>query len=167
MKVLHAIAIRAAALLITLTIGLTLTLARRIYVNRQAVFTDAAFMGRFSRMKFLYSLGVDVNGQCRYRTCFTPLWGASYGGYDDEVLFLLERGADVNGKTSFGHTPLMVAAYKGNESTVRLLLARGADVNANDDGGTAMTFAKDTGRSEIVTLLGRLALEMLPELSLR
>jgi len=153
MKILQAIAIRASALLITVTIALSFTFARRIYVYRQALFADAAFMGRFSRMKVLYSLGVDVNGQCHYRFCFTPLWGAAYGGYDDEVLFLLERGADVNRKTNFGRTPLMVAAYHGHESTVRLLLSRGADVNATDDGDTALMFAKDKGRSEIVALL--------------
>lgn len=153
MKTLQAITIRAGALLITLTIALSLTFARRIYVYRQALFADAAFMGRFSRMKVLYSLGVDVNGECRYRLCFTPLWGAAYGGYDDEVLFLLERGAEVNRKTNFGRTPLMVAAYKGHESTVRLLLSRGADPNATDDGDTALMFAKDKGCSEIVALL--------------
>jgi ankyrin repeat protein len=153
MKVLRAISIRIAALLIAFTFAVSLTLAHRIYVYREALFADAAFMGRFSRMRLLYTLGVDVNGRCQYRSCFTPLWGAAYGGYDDEVLFLLKRGADVNRRTSFGHTPLMVAAYKGHESTVRLLLSRGADVNANDDGVTALTFAKNKGRSEIVALL--------------
>ena len=153
MKKLQGIAIRVGALLITLAIALSLTFARRIYVYRQALFADAAFMGRFSRLKFLYPLGVDVNGQCQYRSCFTPLWGAAYSGNDDEVLFLLERGADVNRKTNFGRTALMVAAYKGHESTVRLLLSRGADVNANDDGNTALSFAKNKGRSEIVALL--------------
>jgi uncharacterized protein len=141
--------------------------SRRIYVYRQAVFADAASMGRFSRMKVLYPLGVDVNGQCQYRFCFTPLWGAAYNGNDDEVLFLLERGADVNRKTNFGRTASMVAAYQGHASTVRLLLSHGADVNATDDGDTALTFAKNKGRSEIVALLRQAGASDRLELSLR
>jgi ankyrin repeat protein len=154
MKVLRAIAIRGGAVLITLTIAVSLTFARRFYVYRHPLFADAAFMGRFTRMKLLYSLGLDVNGQCPYRSCFTPLWGAAYGGYDDEVRFLLGRGADVNRKSNFDGTPLMIAAYKGHESTVRLLLSRGADVNAELDGvDTALTLARKRHHRRIVELL--------------
>ena len=105
-------------------------------------------------MKVLYPLGIDVNAPgCQYRLCFNPMWGAAYGGYDDEIRFLLDRGADVNGKTNWGTNALMVAAAKGHESTVRLLLSKGADVHANIDGKTALTFAKDTGNFQIVELL--------------
>ncbi len=157
MKALRAITVRGGALLITLTIALSLTFARRFYVYRQPLFADAALMGRFTRMKLLYSLGVDVNGAaCPYHTCFTPLWAAAYGGYDDELLFLLDRGADANLRTNFDATPLMVAAYNGHESTVRLLLSRGADVNAKLDGvDTALKFARERHHYGIVELLRR------------
>lgn len=156
MKLLRPIAIRSGAVLIAFTIAVSVTLAHRFYVYRQPGFAQAAFMGRFTRMKLLYSLGVDVNGRCPQRNCITPLWGAAYGGYNDEVLFLLDRGADVNGKAGFDMTPLMVAAYKGHESTVRLLLSRGADVNAQRDGvDTALTLAREEGHPEIVELLRR------------
>jgi len=46
---------------------------------------------------------------------------------------LLEKGADVNGKDSSGHTALICAAKVGHIETVQLLLARGADTNAKDN----------------------------------
>ena len=151
---LRKILIRVATLLLTLILAITITLAHRIYVNRQAMFADAAFMGHLSRMKVLYSLGVDVNSPgCNYRYCFTPLFGAAYAGYNDEVRFLMERGANVNRKTNWGSTALMVAAYKGHESTVRLLLSYGADPNAEWDGDTPSSVARDKGHPEIVELL--------------
>jgi Ankyrin repeats (3 copies) len=154
MKTFRAIAIRISVFLVTLIFGLAVALGCHIYRNRQAVFTEGAFRGYFVRMKVLYHLGVDVNAAgCPHRNCFTPLWGAAYAGRDDEIGFLLDRGADVNSKTNFGGTALMVAAYKGHESTAHLLLSRGADVNANNDGDTALTFAKNKGRSEIAALL--------------
>src|SRR5207244_3382080 len=97
MKTLRAISISFAALLVTLSIALSFAYGWNVYVYRQAGFADAAFMGRFSRMKVLYLLGVDVNAPgCQYRNCFNPIWGAAYGGYDNEIVFLLDRGADVN-----------------------------------------------------------------------
>ena len=111
----------------SLVFALTVSLGLDIYHRRQAVFAEAAFRGDFLRMKVLYRLGIDVNAAgCPHRNCFTPLWGAAYGGHDDEIRFLLERGADVNGKTNFDSTALMVASYKRHESTIRLLREAGA-----------------------------------------
>jgi ankyrin repeat protein len=48
---------------------------------------------------------------------------------DATVRFLLDLGANVNGKSNQGETPLVAAASKGYEAVVRTLLERGADVN--------------------------------------
>jgi ankyrin repeat protein len=123
---LRSIGIRIVALLLTLVFALTVSFGLHIY--RQALFAEAAFRGNFFRMRTLYHLGVDVNAAgCPFRNCFTPLWGAAYGGRDDEIRFLLERGADVNRKTNFDSTALMVAVYKRHESTIRLLREAGAN----------------------------------------
>jgi ankyrin repeat protein len=152
----RAISIRAAAFLLTLTVALGLAVGHYSYVNRQAVFAVAAFRGNLFCMKALYTLQLDVNAPgCEYRSCFNPIWGAAYGGYNDEIQFLLDRGADVNAKPKFRTSALMVAAYQGHESTVRLLLSNAADVNANTDGDTALSFARDKGHREIVELLRR------------
>ena len=46
------------------------------------------------------------------------------------LLLLLDHGADINARTSYGTTTLHWSSYNGNKTAVQLLLARGADVNA-------------------------------------
>lgn len=152
---LKAFTLRFFAFLIALIGGLSVELMHTIYQHRQAIFTTSAFVGYRFRMKAAYALGVDVNAAgCEYRSCFNAVWGAAYGGYDDEIQFLVERGADVNARPpKFGTTALMIASYKGKESTVRLLLSHGSDPNATVEGETALSFAKQTGHWEIVELL--------------
>ena len=149
------VCVRFVAFLISLVLGLGLMVARHVYTHRQGMFTESAFMGHSFRMKVFYTLGVDVNAEgCEYRYCYNAMWGAAYGGYDDEIEFLLKRGADPNATSArLWLTPLMVAAYKGHESTVRLLLENGGDPNANIDGETALSFAKQKRHSQIIEML--------------
>jgi len=90
------------------------------------------------------------------------------GGWSDEevgdtVKFVLDLGADPNGKDTEGWTPLMEAAKDGYPSAVRLLLDRGADVNAKcscpnvmGGGWTALMLATNRRHREVVeTLLGK------------
>ncbi len=73
------------------------------------------------------------------------------------VKLLLENGADVNAKTSFGYTALMFAATdsRDNERVIRLLLENGADVNCqNKNGETALMYACiSNGYNAIVDML--------------
>ena len=62
---------------------------------------------------------------------------ASYNGNPEVIKVLLDAGADVNAKTSSGHTPLHSAAgsSEDNWKVIRVLLDAGADVNAWTDRG--------------------------------
>lgn len=53
-------------------------------------------------------------------------------GFSQEFIVkkLIEKGADVNGRTKFGFTPLMIAAFGQNINMVNLLVNAGADINA-------------------------------------
>ena len=62
----------------------------------------------------------------------TPLHLAVLHGQQDIVVFLLDKGAKVNSKTSDGVTPLHEAAQTGNLEVVKVLLAHGADIHAVD-----------------------------------
>lgn len=87
---------------------------------------------------------------------WTPLHVAAFFGHSEVVNALLDRGADVNARStnSMKNTPLHAAAAGGNIELVRLLLERGADANASQEGGwTALHSAAQSGNREMVELL--------------
>ena len=86
----------------------------------------------------------------------TPLWAAAATGYLklDVVKLLIERNADVDGRTSTDSTPLRVAAHDGHLDVVRCLVESGADVNARTQyEATPIMVACDYGHLSIITYL--------------
>ena len=143
-----------AAFPLTFLFSLLLIYGVNIYTHRQGVFNEAAMDGNLLWMKVTLAMGADVHSPaCPYRNCYTPIFAAAWGGNNDAVRFLLDRGADVNARPRSGRTALMVAAHSGHVETVKLLLARGADVNAECNGDTALTIAKEREEFAIVELL--------------
>jgi uncharacterized protein len=87
---------------------------------------------------------------------WTPLHLAAYFGHPEVANALLDRGADVNARStnSMKNTPLHAAAAGGNVELVRLLLERGADANATQERAwTALHAAAQSGNREMVELL--------------
>jgi uncharacterized protein len=87
---------------------------------------------------------------------WTPLHLAAFFGHPEVATALLDRGADVNARSTnaMKNTPLHAAAAGGNIELVRLLLERGADANATQEGGwTALHAATQSGNREMVELL--------------
>src|SRR5437588_5141960 len=77
---------------------------------------------------------------------------------EEQVLWLLDHGADINGADENGNSPLMLAiANNLYPHTVKALLDRGADPFArNRDGSTALAVALDQNSPEDVeNLLAR------------
>ena len=76
-----------------------------------------------------------------------------------EVKKLIEDGADLEYRDSFGCTPLLNAAWVAASDVVEYLLAEGADCYAkNKEGKTALDMARsvghdDYGHFEVVGLL--------------
>ena len=79
---------------------------------------------------------------------------AVIGGHTDTILFLLERGADINGRDKDYGSALTAAVVQGNVQVVQLLVRKGADPN-NVGGlyGTALTAAAEKGDQEMIDLL--------------
>jgi ankyrin repeat protein len=111
---------------------------------------DASKNGDLEKAKRAIEKGADVNADNGQ----TPLCLASWKGHESIVSLLLEEGADVNAKSSYGWTPLLVACQNGHDSIVSLLLEKGADVNVKDeDGWTPLHEACQNGHEAIVSLL--------------
>lgn len=75
-------------------------------------------------------------------------------GQDEEVLRLIQEGADINARDQEGRTFLMWASMGGHEKIARILIDAGADIHASDmNGVTALMQASARGYDAIVQML--------------
>ena len=84
--------------------------------------------------------GVYVDGTSLHFAMLSALFTLTNG--IDNIVCLLNAGADVNARNFRGVTALHLAANEGNEDAYRLLLRRGADptISAYDSGETSFHF---------------------------
>jgi ankyrin repeat protein len=79
---------------------------------------------------------------------------AADNGHEQIVIFLLQRGADINYNHHIRSTALNRAILRGHENTMILLISRGADLTIEDyDGRPALSIAARTGNTQIVQQL--------------
>lgn len=85
---------------------------------------------------------------------FPRLCAVSCFGLVETADLLLQKGADIESKTSDRRAALSVAASNGHEAVVKLLLEKGADAEAkNQYGQTALYAAASKGHQAVVKLL--------------
>ena len=68
-----------------------------------------------------------------------PLHGAAYEGRQEVVEWLMQRGADVNGRAFYrlgmmgeAATPLHCAAYRGHANIIQILAANNAEIDVSE-----------------------------------
>lgn len=114
----------------------------------------AALRGHLELVELLIKRGAQVN-----KAGWTPLhYAASYSGSNALAIVrkLLEHHAFVDAESPNRSTPLMMAAQYGSEPVVQLLLEEGAQpLQKNQQGLTAIDFARRAGREPIALLIGR------------
>ncbi|CAG0907791.1 unnamed protein product, partial [Cyprideis torosa] len=87
-------------------------------------------------------------------TTETTLRVACMFGNLQDVLRLLNEGADVNDTNRRRWTPLHVSSYHGHYDVCSLLLERGADLNATTEGGfTPLHLSSQEGHKDVSALL--------------
>ena len=113
----------------------------------------AAFGGHNETINLLLERGAQVDARDAFGR--TALMYSASGPYPGTVRALLERGANPNSRDAVEHwTPLMFAAAEGQADVVRALLSHGANgAVTDDDGDTALDFARRNGHAEVVRLL--------------
>ena len=73
---------------------------------------------------------------------FNALHAAASGGNEDIILFLLEKGLDINATTPQGWTPLFIATRDGQAEAAKLLVFKEAQLNIQTDlGATPLLMA--------------------------
>jgi ankyrin repeat protein len=114
-----------------------LTLSGISYAQDFDKLANAVVDKDFIILDSLLQTGIDVNITEEDKGATVLLIASSFKDYEDVVLYLISRGADVNFRGKDGRTPLIWAAGNSFEST-KILLENGADVNARgNDGMTA------------------------------
>lgn len=113
----------------------------------------AAFNGHGKIVELLLDRGAKVDS--RDILGRTALMYSASGPFPETVRILLEHGADPNiSDKSENFTALMFAAAEGQAEVVRILLSHGASYEpTDDDGETALDFARNNGHTEVVQLL--------------
>ncbi len=86
---------------------------------------------------------------------WSALMYAAWAGDAEMVGLLINAGADVNirAKHSKDETALMVASEAGHPEIVELLIDAGADVNAVGDKHTALVYAVEYGKLDVIKVL--------------
>lgn len=86
---------------------------------------------------------------------WSALMYAAWAGDAEMVELLINAGADVNirAKHSKDETALMVASEAGHPEIVELLIDAGADVNAVGDKHTALVYAVEYGKLDVIKVL--------------
>ena len=93
----------------------------------KADFFDAAKWGDVKLMQQYLEQGVDINARDASRMGSTALHYAAGAQKAEAVVFLLDRGADINALDDYGQTPLHGAATLMEPDIALLLMERGAD----------------------------------------
>ena len=114
-----------------------LYLARGAKVNKanavgEQALMHAAWRGNLAAVDLLLASGARVN-QSPMR--WSALHYAVFAGHREVMARLLERGADIDARTTNGSSVLMMAVYEGHEALVTDLLARGAERGVKNDRG--------------------------------
>ena len=109
----------------------------------------AALKGHLVIAAALIRKNADVN-----KTGWAPLHYAASNGHLAVMSLLLEHHAYIDAESPNGTTPLMMAAQYGTAASVKLLLEAGADpLLKNQQGLTAIDFARRTSRTESLELI--------------
>jgi uncharacterized protein len=119
---------------------------------------EAAAFGRVARLKSILA-GAPSEVMAFSEDGFTALHLAVYAEQEEAARVLIERGADVNIRstgTIARVPPLGTAAFVRSVPLARLLLDNGADVNGQGERGfTALHSAAQNGDDELAGLLLR------------
>ncbi|ORU95042.1 MAG: hypothetical protein A6F71_10360 [Cycloclasticus sp. symbiont of Poecilosclerida sp. M] len=99
----------------------------------------------------LLNAGADVNARDMYNV--TVLIYAVSRRTADMVKMVLDKKPKVDSQDKYGWTALIHAFLRGNIDIVQLLMEAGADVNIKKSNYTALMYARDGDKTEIVRLL--------------
>jgi len=109
---------------------LTITMLLEVNVVAQEkidVLINAIYDNNYTLFKEIVDSGIDLEKRDK-SFGFTPLLAATSKQNKEMVLYLLEKGANVNAKSRSGGTPLKIAARGNNPEILKIIIKNGADL---------------------------------------
>ena len=128
---------------ITITAGLFIVTAHRLFADPSDAFLAAVVAGDVNGIQAEIEKGADVNGTDEEGR--TPLFYVVQAGDLKVATMLIQRGARVNVMTASGETPLTEAVAGSSIELVQVLLKSGANPNEADPSGTVLHVAIERG----------------------
>ncbi|KAF7184660.1 hypothetical protein CNMCM7691_005972 [Aspergillus felis] len=121
-----------------------------------AALMAAAYLGRIDDMEALLSWRIENTADAD-KSLHLPLMTAAFGGQEDSVRFLIDRGVNINTRTvGNGDTAVHFAALGGHASLVEYLLEARVDADVvNNTGDTPLLWAAGGGHADVVRELLR------------
>lgn len=115
---------------------------------------DWYFKAETCREIVRYLKNVDVPNE-KGQTLLMLVLKKAYGGMEEVLELLLEKGADVTRKDKDGVTPLLYyLEHNCNTDVVKMLMKAGADINVRTkDGSSVLHYVCNRGNSELARLL--------------
>lgn len=117
----------------------------------------AASLGHLDQVKALLKAGADVaaRDERQYNALMCAVYNADLDrGFPEVVQALIDAGADIETKITYGIRPLMLAAGAGEAGVVQVLLKAGVESKARNEGGrTALMMVKDKDYIDVINLL--------------
>jgi ankyrin repeat protein len=132
------------------------TEAKDVAGQTALMYAASAGNARTARLLLDHGASIEVRGNEGNTPLIDAAFDTEIGDTAGTVAALLAAGAKTEVRNRAGLTALIAAGWSGNIDGVRLLLERGADRNAKDrEGKTALDYARENNRREVVGLLER------------
>jgi len=121
----------------------------KLNLQGESALMMAAIKGHIDLAAKLIEKKADVN-----KTGWTPLHYAASAGHVNIISLLLENSAYIDAESPNRTTPLMMAAKYGSSASVTFLLNQDADISLkNEQGFTALDFARQGGKPEAIEVI--------------
>ena len=114
----------------------------------------AAFFGHLAAVQMLIAAGADIHAAARNPLKVQAIHAAVASKNFDIVRAVLEAGADPNAAQQQGFRPMHEAGSTGSRELAELLMKYGGDPTLkNDDGKSAIAFAREKGHADLADWL--------------